>query len=181
MAFFLEARRNWTWDRWLDVTLQWHQEISGLINALNTPVGAMANLLPPHLLVVRMLEPVKEALRTQKEPSTVLNSRIWKMAGQVLMDNPNCPVETYGAADVLPMNMSGGIAIVYPGHSGEPYWTEWMGKFVSVSDYPTYDHLLREWDTGIVYSDGLKRTVPMAELEQDKAEGKQVESSAYES
>jgi len=59
MAFFLEARRNWTWDRWLDVTLQWHQEISGLINALNTPVGAMANLLPPHLLVVRMLEPVK--------------------------------------------------------------------------------------------------------------------------
>ena len=59
MAFFLEARRNGTWDRWLDVTLQWHQEISGLTNALNTPVGAMANLLPPHLLVVRMLEPVK--------------------------------------------------------------------------------------------------------------------------
>ena len=58
-AFFLEARRNGTWDRWLDVTLQWHQEISGLTNALNTPVGAMANLLLPHLLVVRMLEPVK--------------------------------------------------------------------------------------------------------------------------
>ena len=51
---------------------------------------------------------------------------------------------------------------------------------MSVSDYPTYDHPLREWDTGIVYSDGLKRTVPMAELEQDKAEGKQVEGSAYE-
>ena len=34
--------------------------------------------------------------------------------------------------------------------------------------------------TGIVYSDGLKRTVPMAVLKQDKAEGKQVESSAYE-
>ncbi len=59
MAFFLEARRNGTWDRWLDVTLQWHQEISGLTTALNTPVGAMANLLPPHLLVMRMLEPVK--------------------------------------------------------------------------------------------------------------------------
>ncbi len=36
--------------------------------------------------------------------------------------------QTYGAADVLPMNMSGGITIVYPDHSGEPYWTEWMGK-----------------------------------------------------
>ncbi len=44
----------------------------------------------------------------------------------------------------------------------------------------TYDHLLWEWDTGIVYSDGLKRTVPMAQLEQDKAEGKQVEGFAYE-
>jgi hypothetical protein len=40
-------------------TLQWHPEISGLTNALNTPVGAMANLLPPHLLVAQMLEPVK--------------------------------------------------------------------------------------------------------------------------
>ena len=59
MAFFLDARRDGTWDRWLDVTLQCRQEISGLTNALNTPVGAMANLLPPHLLVARMLEPVK--------------------------------------------------------------------------------------------------------------------------
>jgi hypothetical protein len=65
MAFFLEARSNGTWDRWLDVTLQWHQEINGLMNALNTPVGAMANLLPPHLLVIQMLEPVKvQASRT---------------------------------------------------------------------------------------------------------------------
>ena len=36
--------------------------------------------------------------------------------------------QTQGAADVLRRNMSGGIAIVYPGHSEEPYWTEWMGK-----------------------------------------------------
>lgn len=55
-----------------------------------------------------------------------------------------------------------------------------MGKFVSVSDYPSYDHLLWEWDTGIVYSDGMKRTVPMSQLEQDKAEGKQAEGSEYE-
>lgn len=31
-----------------------------------------------------------------------------------------------------------------------------------------------------MYSDGLKRAVPVAQLEQDKAEGKQVEGSAYE-
>ncbi|DBA74257.1 TPA: hypothetical protein ACH3X1_011042 [Trebouxia sp. C0004] len=41
---------------------KWHQKISGLMKALNIPVGAMANLLPPHLLVMRMLEVVKEAL-----------------------------------------------------------------------------------------------------------------------
>ncbi len=44
---------------------------------------------------------LQEALRTQKEPSTVLNSRIWKMAGQVLMDNPDCPVEVSKAVHAL--------------------------------------------------------------------------------
>ena len=44
---------------------------------------------------------LQEALRTQKEPSTVLNSRIWKMAGQVLMDNPDCPVEVSRAVHAL--------------------------------------------------------------------------------
>ena len=59
LSFFLEARRNGTWDRWLSVSLQWHAEVKGLINALDTPAGAMANLVPSHLLVARMLEPVK--------------------------------------------------------------------------------------------------------------------------
>ena len=44
---------------------------------------------------------LQEALRTQKEPSTELNSRIWKMAGQVLMDNPDCPVEVSKAVHAL--------------------------------------------------------------------------------
>ena len=64
LAFFLKARQDGTWDRWIDVTLQWHQEVKGLVDALNTPVGAMANLLPPHLLVARLLEPVKVQLAT---------------------------------------------------------------------------------------------------------------------
>ena len=53
-------------------------------------------------------------------------------------------------------------------------------RFVSVSDYPSYDQLLWEWDTGIVCSDKMERTVPLSQLEQDKAEGKQVEGSGYE-
>ena len=59
LAFFLEARRNGTWDRWLSVSLQWHTEVKGLSDALDTPAGAMANLVPAHLLVARMLDPVK--------------------------------------------------------------------------------------------------------------------------
>ena len=50
----------------------------------------------------------------------------------------------------------------------------------TISDYPSYDRLLLEWKSGILYSDTMKRTVPMARLEQEKAEGKQVEGSAYE-
>ena len=30
-------------------------------------------------------------------------------------------------AGLVPGNMTGGIAVVYPGHNGEPFWTEWMG------------------------------------------------------
>ena len=58
LAFFAAARRDGTWDRWIDVILQWHKEVNGLIAALQTPAGAMANVLPPHLLVARLLEPV---------------------------------------------------------------------------------------------------------------------------
>ena len=48
-----------------------------------------------------------------------------------------------------------------------------------ISDYTDYQQLAREWSGGILYSDTMRRTVPMAQLEQDKAEGKQVEGSAY--
>lgn len=62
LAFFEKARHEGTWDRWIDVVLQWHQEVEGLIRALETPVHAMANLLPPHVLVAKLLEPVKVML-----------------------------------------------------------------------------------------------------------------------
>ena len=30
-------------------------------------------------------------------------------------------------AGLVPGTVTDGIAVVYPGHNGEPFWTEWMG------------------------------------------------------
>ena len=57
-----------------------------------------------------------------------MQERVANMPGAAQPASNTGMHQTQGAADVQPMNMSGGIAIVYPGHNGEPYWTEWMGK-----------------------------------------------------
>ena len=49
-----------------------------------------------------------------------------------------------------------------------------------MSDYTDCSSLLNEWKIGILYTDTMRRTVPMAQLEQDLIEGKQVTGSAYE-
>ena len=56
----------------------------------------------------------------------------------------------------------------------------WLSRYTTVSDYPDYSSLLNEWKVGILYTDTMRRTVPMAQLEQDLTEGKQVTGSAYE-
>lgn len=54
-------------------------------------------------------------------------------------------------------------------------------RYPSLSDYPPdWSVLLSEWQNGIPYMDIMKRTVPMAQLEQDLAEGKQVTGSLFE-
>ena len=67
LEFFAKARQDGTWQRWIDVVLQWHHEVEGLIRALSTPVHAMANLISPEVLVVRLLEPVKVSQFTTLE------------------------------------------------------------------------------------------------------------------
>lgn len=46
-------------------------------------------------------------------------------------------------------------------------------RFPTVGHYPNYSILLEEWTDGILYADGVRRTVPMAVMEQDLKEGKQ--------
>jgi len=36
---------------------------------------------------------VQKALKNGKEPDDVLQSQIWRFAGQLLLDVPNCPVQ----------------------------------------------------------------------------------------
>ena len=59
LGFFDEARRDGTWDRWCEVVLGWHAEVDGLMDAFASPVGAIANALPPQLLVAKLMESVK--------------------------------------------------------------------------------------------------------------------------
>ena len=35
----------------MDILMQWHKEVNGLIAAVQTPAAGMANVLPLHLLV----------------------------------------------------------------------------------------------------------------------------------
>ena len=60
LGFFPKARRDGTWDRWIDVTLQWHCEAKGMMEAVDTPVAPLATVVPPELLVARLTSfPVK--------------------------------------------------------------------------------------------------------------------------
>ena len=44
---------------------------------------------------------LQEALRNQQEPGDVLLTAIWRLAGQVLLDTPDCPVELASAVYTL--------------------------------------------------------------------------------
>ena len=46
-------------------------------------------------------------------------------------------------------------------------------RYVTVGQYPSWDILLTEWNEGILFDNGLKRTEPWSVLEQDFKEGKQ--------
>ncbi|MCJ1368720.1 hypothetical protein MMC16_007865 [Acarospora aff. strigata] len=121
-GFFEKARRDGTWDRWVSVILNWHKEVEGLIRALDSPVYALGSAMPPFLLVARLLKPLKcvvdvhvtstvsatnphapsqDAIRSGAAPSTVLKTNIWRAAGHVLLDIPDCPVELSRAVHVL--------------------------------------------------------------------------------
>ncbi len=58
LGFMQEIRISGLWDRWVRVTKQYHQERKGMLKAAEGPVFSIAGLLPPHLIVARLLEPV---------------------------------------------------------------------------------------------------------------------------
>jgi len=58
LGFMQEIRISGVWDRWVRVTRQYHQERQGMLKAAEGPVFSIAGLLPPHLIVARLLEPV---------------------------------------------------------------------------------------------------------------------------
>lgn len=101
LGFMQEAKHSGVWDRWGRVTKQYHKERAGMLKAAEGPVFSIAGLLPAHLIVARLLEPVHEALKNGKQPDDVLQSQIWRFAGQLLLDVPNCPVQLSDAVHSL--------------------------------------------------------------------------------
>lgn len=58
LGFMQEAKHSGVWDRWVRVTKQYHKERAGMLKAAEGPVFSIAGLLPAHLIVARLLEPV---------------------------------------------------------------------------------------------------------------------------
>ena len=64
LGFMQEARINGTWDDWVWVTKNYHKERAGMLRAAEGPVFCMAGLMPAHLVVARLLEPVHVRFQT---------------------------------------------------------------------------------------------------------------------
>lgn len=58
LEFMEEARFSGIWDRWVQVVLQYHLEVDGLLRAMSGPVWSMIGLASPHMILARLLEPV---------------------------------------------------------------------------------------------------------------------------
>ncbi|KAL0018353.1 hypothetical protein WJX79_006177, partial [Trebouxia sp. C0005] len=76
LGFMQEIRISGVWDRWVRVTKQYHQERKGMLKAAEGPVFSIAGLLPPHLIVARLLEPVHEALKNEPSAEDSVNSPV---------------------------------------------------------------------------------------------------------
>ncbi|DBA98139.1 TPA: hypothetical protein ACH3X1_014758 [Trebouxia sp. C0004] len=85
------------------------------------------------------------------------------------------------AAAVLTGPIANGVQTVYPEKAGEELWVTWRGRYATLGRYPSWQLLLEEWKEGIPYLSTTigtrKQTVPMAQLEQDWAEGVQRKNS----
>ncbi|KAK9837809.1 hypothetical protein WJX74_005589 [Apatococcus lobatus] len=130
----------------------------------------------PALQVVASAPAKRQAARVDKAQDIArrqLQAAADRM-GQPLSEPGMQASATLTAADiVLNVPESLQIRVVYPGIKGEPYWTSWNGRWPVLTDYPNLVDIYKEWEEGIIYSTGKLKTVPMKQLEQDKAEGRQ--------
>ena len=59
LGVFDDLKATGVWDDWVNVVLKWHEQVEGMEKALSAgPMMALANMVPPHLIVARLLEPV---------------------------------------------------------------------------------------------------------------------------
>ncbi|KAK9833679.1 hypothetical protein WJX74_002516 [Apatococcus lobatus] len=77
------------------------------------------------------------------------------------------------AATIAAAPSASAPTLVYPGKLAEPQRTVWKGKWTRITEYAQLPDLLSEWEGGVQYACGGKKTPPFKTLEQDMAEGHQ--------
>ena len=59
LGVFDDLKATGVWYDWVNVMLKWHEQVEGVQKALSAgPMMALANMVPPHLIVAQLLEPV---------------------------------------------------------------------------------------------------------------------------
>lgn len=63
LGVFDDLKATGVWYDWVNVVLKWHEQVQGMEKALSAgPLMALANMVPPHLIVARLLEPVNVSI-----------------------------------------------------------------------------------------------------------------------
>ena len=103
------------------------QKIDGLarfhaasLRSRNAPASA-ASAMP------QLKQPITSPVR-RKQAQQTKAEKIAYTQSQTISDQLNMPCTEQVPDAAVPAAISDGMITVYPGHNGEPFWTEWKGK-----------------------------------------------------
>ena len=102
------------------------QKIDGLarfhaasLRSRNAP-ASVASAMP-------LKQPITSPVR-RKQAQQTKAEKIAYTQSQTISDQLNMPCTQQAPDAAVPAAISDGMITVYPGHNGEPFWTEWKGK-----------------------------------------------------
>ena len=109
------------------------QQLHGLARYQAANARARLSSAPPVDTEAGLQVPVTSPVRRQAAQEKKAEKTAFQQAQQMQERLQSRPPTAHAAAastsnaDVLPGNINDGVVIVYPGHNGEPFWTQWLG------------------------------------------------------